>query len=999
MAPAALLANYKKERAKHLTGKAQRAALTSMQNMARKGTSPSLPMLIVDEAHRARDPASATYRTLEGNTAEKRLLLSGSPFYNHPSDIAPLVNLAAGSRVLPSSKEDFSQRYITEENSSPPIKQRLLNVFRSSANKVRAGSKSVLNQRTAPELRGHLAKWVDYHPGSTENFPEVTHEDVNVPMSDAQLRVYDTLMDKAPAWVAAKVKSGLPPNKREAQQLNAFLTAARQASNTTAPFIQEGTPDAPKIQMAFDRMKKTLNDNPNAKGVVYSNYLGAGIAPYKQRLDEAKIPYGEFTGEMPPKQRDQLVRDYNDNKIRALLLSSAGGEGLDLKGTRLLQMLEPHWNAERGHQVEGRGARYMSHAHLPEEERKLQVERYLSTRPQGRVSKWLGQVPDKSVDEYLTQMSSDKENLINQFKTLLPKEDHMLRAPRTGVATQKLSAIFDELEKLGAISDDQARRSLDRLDQLEKNTPTGGQVARYGALGAGAGALGHVVSRAIEGGAKNITRRSALGAAAAGAIGMGGVPLVRGALDRHAEKRVLRGYLHQPEEKVGATLDTLQQAYKRIAPLRNKIKPSAKVLEHVMEAPTPGAMGIREMSALNGPGTLPRPAQMGMLRQRPAIMAENTRALGGTAEQVKSMIEQGNAQVEGTRQYIGNAGGAILMPPGGLSGWAARANANGASPIVPPAGAAQQRAANILTGVHEGFERSTKSSPAPYFSHFSPSVIHKEHNMVAGLEGPGAEEGRKYFQGMRAGGEGPAHAEQLQVMYGDKAAPWATYGQGPKLPKAMRKDMIRNWPRYQEHERGKLRSLVEKAQQEVAPGGITFDEGKVAASAPTRGNFMMASDIPSFRAPRLDVAIQKDGAFGDMKKGTEKDSDSIGLTTYSPGDFRQVNINAKHAGHFKLEGDAVIETDKDGKSLGKGPVTKEAMLSMSTEKLAEFVAELREMRKEAIAGLTPASQLEKTTRIGAPKASAPPGPSIAQIARPRGKAFGLPMSGCMKTKL
>lgn len=567
--------------------------------------------------------------------------------------------------------------------------------------------------------------------------------------------------------------------------------------------------------------------------------------------------------------------------------------------------------------------------------------------------------------------------------------------------------------------------------------------------------------------------------------------------------------------KVAATLDALQQAYKRIGPLRNKIKPSAKVLEHVMEAPTPGAMGIREMSALNGPGTLPRPAQMGMLRQRPAIMAENTRALGGTAEQVKSMIEQGNAQVEGTRQYIGNAGGAILMPPGGMSGWVARANASGVVPLVPPAGAAQQRAANILTGVHEGFERSTKSSPAPYFSHFSPSVIHKEHNMVAGLEGPGAEEGRKYFQGMRAGGEGPAHAEQLQVMYGDKAAPWATYGQGPKLPKAMRKDMIRNWPQYQEHERGKLRSLVEKGQQEVAPGGISFEEGKVAASAPTRGNFMMASDIPSFRAPQLGAAIQKNSAFGD-EKGTEKaavsqawvekavgeartsrpllrgfaqrmqsaasyaaegphqvkrlaatraakdrdvatslfrpsesadkmapplpphfstekwplnhylrspgvqrnaervkgntfradaakrvkekDGEALpDFTTYSPGDFRQVNINAKHAGYFKLEGDAVIEMDKHGKSLGKGPVTKEAMLSMSTEKLAEFVAELREMRKEAIAGLTPASQLEKTTLVGAPKASAPPGPSIADQVKPRGPKFGIGLPGAFKT--
>jgi len=205
-------------------------------------------------------------------------------------------------------------------------------------------------------------------------------------------------------------------------------------------------------------------------------------------------------------------------------------------------------------------------------------------------------------------------------------------------------------------------------------------------------------------------------------------------------------------------------------------------------------------------------------------------------------------------------------------------------------------------------------------------------------------------------------------MYGDKAAPWATYGQGPKLPKAMRKDMIRNWPQYQEHERGRLRSLAEKGQQEVAPGGITFDEGKVAASAPTRGNFMMASDIPSFRAPQLGAAIQKNGAFEDTKKGTEKDSDSIGLTTYSPGDFRPVNINSKHA-----------------------------MLSMSTEKLAEFVAELREMRKQAIAGLTPASQLEKTTQVGAPKASAPPGPSIADQVKPRGPKFGIGLPGAFKS--
>lgn len=522
-----------------------------------------------------------------------------------------------------------------------------------------------------------------------------------------------------------------------------------------------------------------------------------------------------------------------------------------------------------------------------------------------------------------------------------------------------VGSFFLELMKLGAVSDDQARRSLDRLDQLEKNAPTGGQVARYGVLGAGAGALSHAVSRTIEKG--HFSPRSVAGAAAAGAIGMGAVPLVRGVLDRHAEKKTLKNYLAQPAEKTGATLKDLQGAYKRIAPLRNKVKPSAKILEHVMTAENPAALGIREMSAMTGPGTLPRQAQMGMLQARPAIMAENARALGAGAEDAEGIRQTALAQVAGTKSYVGNAGGAIMMPPGGMSGWTARAQARAGSPIEPPAGAAQQRAANILTGVHEGYERSTKNSPAPYFSHFSPSVMHKEHNMIAGLQGPGADEGRSYFQGMRAGQEATAHASQLQSMYGDKAAPWATYGEGPKLPKAMRKDMIRNWSGYQAHEREKLRELAGLGAQEVEPGGIPF-EGKIAAGAPTRGGFMMASDMPPFRSPQLGAAIQKTSGFDDYSQDTTKSD--------PPGMLQKNNL----------------EPEKEKNS--------DALPNFVTYGPGDFPKS-----KYAVAGLTPASQLEKSTSIGAPKVSAPPGPSIADQVKPRGKAFGIGMPGAFKTKI
>jgi hypothetical protein len=164
---------------------------------------------------------------------------------------------------------------------------------------------------------------------------------------------------------------------------------------------------------------------------------------------------------------------------------------------------------------------------------------------------------------------------------------------------------------------------------------------------------------------------------------------------------------------------------------------------------------------------------------------------------------------------------------------------------------------------------------------------------------------------------------------------------------------------------------------------------KAAAGAPTRGNFMMASDVPPFKAPRLDRAIQKDGAY-----------ESEPYTSIFKG-----------AKLVKLEGDAIIECDKQGKSLGKGNLLKEkdsdalpdglalqpwdnfkrSKYAMPTEKLAEFVEGLR---KEAIPGLTPQSRLEQSTRIGAPRATPPPGPSIAMQSKPTG--FGTPIAGAQK---
>jgi len=76
--PAALQENYAKEIKKHHTGEPPPFKIKSLQNVAVKGEVPTADMMIVDEAHRLRDPSSKGYQTLKKNTAKKRLLLTAT---------------------------------------------------------------------------------------------------------------------------------------------------------------------------------------------------------------------------------------------------------------------------------------------------------------------------------------------------------------------------------------------------------------------------------------------------------------------------------------------------------------------------------------------------------------------------------------------------------------------------------------------------------------------------------------------------------------------------------------------------------------------------------------------------------------------------------------------------------------------------------------------------------------------------------------------------------
>ena len=173
---------------------------------------------------------------------------------------------------------------------------------------------------------------------------------------------------------------------------------------------------------------------------------------------------------------------------------------------------------------------------------------------------------------------------------------------------------------------------------------------------------------------------------------------------------------------------------------------------------------------------------------------------------------------------------------------------------------------------------------------------------------------------------------------------------------------------------------------------------KEGASSPTRGGFFLASD----QAPPIPTTLAK-GRGIEATADFEKDNDFFG--TYSPSDFKPVNIMKKGASAEELSAfvSAVLEKDADVSPASSwepgygGSQRQESDIPpWKQPRLDRAIQKDGSLEKGA---MTPHGQLAKTQHIGAPKATAPPGPSIAQIAKPRGKKFGLPIPGAMKTTI
>jgi hypothetical protein len=85
---------------------------------------------------------------------------------------------------------------------------------------------------------------------------------------------------------------------------------------------------------------------------------------------------------VPPELVQTLEKKSSNNQygeiIKLFMITSSGAEGINLKNTRFVHIVEPYWHNVRVDQVIGRARRICSHEDLPEELRTVKVFLYLS---------------------------------------------------------------------------------------------------------------------------------------------------------------------------------------------------------------------------------------------------------------------------------------------------------------------------------------------------------------------------------------------------------------------------------------------------------------------------------------------------------------------------------------------------------------------------------------------------------------------------------------------
>jgi hypothetical protein len=183
---------------------------------------------------------------------------------------------------------------------------------------------------------------------------------------------------------------------------------------------------------------------------------------------------------MSAKLRKLSENNFMGNVIKIMMITSSGAEGINLRNTRFVHIIEPYWNMVRLEQVIGRARRICSHEDLPPDMRNVKVFCYISTltEEQRTNEKHIElRINDVSritktpitTDEYLFEVANIKNN-INQQILKSVKETAIDCSLYNSSSNENLVCYFANIDVKTNMFLSYPTLEMDKTEKVETNT-------------------------------------------------------------------------------------------------------------------------------------------------------------------------------------------------------------------------------------------------------------------------------------------------------------------------------------------------------------------------------------------------------------------------------------------------------------------------------------------------------------------------------------------------
>ena len=208
--------------------------------------------------------------------------------------------------------------------------------------------------------------------------------------------------------------------------------------------IFSSTGEDPPLRKFSVKIHEFIKTVKQSEGIclIYSNFIDGGCVPIALALEEMGIyrfnkdkslfkdktmtpykinghdaKYIMITGDkkLSPNNKLELKgatdsQNANGEKVKVIIISKAGSEGLDFQNIRQVHILEPWYNLNRADQIIGRGVRNKSHCLLPFNKRTVEIYLHASE---------LKDNPLETIDMYMYRVAENKSIKIGQVTRLL----------------------------------------------------------------------------------------------------------------------------------------------------------------------------------------------------------------------------------------------------------------------------------------------------------------------------------------------------------------------------------------------------------------------------------------------------------------------------------------------------------------------------------------------------------------------------------------------------